>query len=196
LTTEQSAMRNVNYASARYWQIANPSVLNELGQAVAYKLMPGASAPPMMRPGSAIYDRARFVHHDLWVTAFDPAEKYAAGDYPYQSPAAEGLPVYVEDDASVVDTDVVVWFTVGAHHIVRPEDWPVMPVTYAGFHLKPVGFFDGNPALDLPPSGHSSVGHSSARHSSTGQSAAGQSAAGQSAAGGCAHCGPECTCNH
>ena len=28
-----------------------------------------------------------------------------------------------------------------------------MPVEYAGFMLKPVGFFDRNPALDVPPSG-------------------------------------------
>ncbi|MDT7667563.1 MAG: primary-amine oxidase, partial [Pseudonocardiales bacterium] len=49
-------------------------------------------------------------------------------------------------------TDVVVWYTFGAHHIVRPEDWPVMPVSTIGFMLKPSGFFDGNPALDLPPS--------------------------------------------
>jgi primary-amine oxidase len=27
-----------------------------------------------------------------------------------------------------------------------------MPVSHIGFKLKPVGFFDGNPALDLPPS--------------------------------------------
>ena len=40
----------------------------------------------------------------------------------------------------------------GAHHIVRPEDWPVMPVMMIGFQLKPLGFFDGNPALDVPPS--------------------------------------------
>jgi primary-amine oxidase len=33
---------------------------------------------------------------------------------------------------------------------VRPEDWPVMPVDYAGFKLKPVGFFDRNPALNVP----------------------------------------------
>ena len=33
-----------------------------------------------------------------------------------------------------------------------PEDWPVMPCAYTGFHLKPIGFFDGNPALDIPPS--------------------------------------------
>jgi primary-amine oxidase len=36
-------------------------------------------------------------------------------------------------------------------HISRPEDWPVMPVERIGFMLKPVGFFDRNPALDIPP---------------------------------------------
>ncbi|MDT4970692.1 MAG: primary-amine oxidase [Pseudonocardiales bacterium] len=152
LETEGTAARNVEYSTARYWKIVNPSVLNELGQPVAYKLMPGASVPPMLQPGSAIYDRARFVQHNLWVTAYDPDEKYAAGNYPYQSPDPQGLPEFVADDASIADTDLVVWYTVGAHHVVRPEDWPVMPVNYAGFHLKPVGFFDGNPALDLPRS--------------------------------------------
>ena len=31
------------------------------------------------------------------------------------------------------------------------EDWPVMPVATIGFALKPVNFFDRNPALDVPP---------------------------------------------
>ncbi len=47
---------------------------------------------------------------------------------------------------------MVVWYTFGVTHIPRPEDWPVMPVEYAGFSLVPYGFFDRNPALDLPPS--------------------------------------------
>ncbi|MBX5446518.1 hypothetical protein, partial [Sphaerobacter sp.] len=34
---------------------------------------------------------------------------------------------------------------------VRLEDWPVMPVQYVGFLLQPFGFFDANPALDVPP---------------------------------------------
>ena len=38
----------------------------------------------------------------------------------------------------------------GTNHLPRTEDWPVMPVERAGFHLKPVGFFDRNPALDVP----------------------------------------------
>jgi len=40
--------------------------------------------------------------------------------------------------------------TVALMHVPRPEDWPVMPVEYTGFHLIPVGFFDQNPTLDLP----------------------------------------------
>ena len=51
------------------------------------------------------------------------------------------------------DTDVVVWHTFGVTHVPRPEDWPVMPVEYCGFRLAPVGFFDRNPALDVPPAG-------------------------------------------
>ena len=39
------------------------------------------------------------------------------------------------------------WHTFGLTRFPRPEDWPVMPVEYTGSKLKPVGFFDRNPAL-------------------------------------------------
>ena len=42
------------------------------------------------------------------------------------------------------------WHTFGVTHFPRPEDWPVMPVDRCGFVLKPVGFFDRNPTLDVP----------------------------------------------
>jgi primary-amine oxidase len=154
VSSEAGGGRDADTSTARFWKITNPQVANELGQPVAYKLEPGVVIPSMLQPGSAIYDRARFVQHNLWVTAYDPNEQYAAGNYPYQCPEAQGLPEYVADDASLQDADVVLWYTLGAHHIVRPEDWPVMPAASIGFHLKPVGFFDGNPALDLPESEH------------------------------------------
>jgi primary-amine oxidase len=47
---------------------------------------------------------------------------------------------------------VVLWYVFGIHHITRPEDWPVMPSDIVSFWLKPFGFFDRNPALDVPPS--------------------------------------------
>jgi primary-amine oxidase len=45
---------------------------------------------------------------------------------------------------------LVVWHTFGLTHFPRPEDWPIMPVDYTGFVMGPVGFFDRNPALDVP----------------------------------------------
>jgi primary-amine oxidase len=69
-----------------------------------------------------------------------------------------GLPEFGKGDRSLEGTDVVVWYTIGAHHVVRPEDWPVMPVSTVGFMLRPNGFFDGNPALDYPPSAHCHTG--------------------------------------
>lgn len=68
-----------------------------------------------------------------------------------QNPGHEGLVAYPAGERSVVDSNLVVWVHRRAHHVVRPEDWPVMPVTTVGFHPKPFGFFDGNPMLDLRP---------------------------------------------
>lgn len=148
--SEADGARDWRYETNRYWKIASDKT-NELGEKTAYKLEPRSVVAPFLQEGSWVYDRARFVQHPVWVTKYDPKEMYAAGDYMYQSSDMQGLPVYLEDDAPLENTDVVLWYTVGTHHIVRPEDWPVMPCAYIGFHLKPVGFFDGNPALDLPP---------------------------------------------
>ncbi len=152
LARESEAQRIVNPLSARYWKIVNPSVSNSLGEPVAYKLMPGDNALPLYQPEAHAIKRAGYATKHLWATRYDPAERFAAGDYPNQHPGGAGLPAYTAADRPLENTDIVIWYTFSAHHIPRPEDWPVMPVTYIGFHLKPVGFFDGNPALDVPPS--------------------------------------------
>lgn len=156
LARESEAQRVVNPLAGRYWTVINQSVRNELNQPVGYKLVPGQNILPLAGKGSQTDRRAGFAYRHLWVTAYDPAERYAAGDYPNQRQHDDGLPVYVQADRPLDDADVVVWYTFGAHHVPRPEDWPVMPVTCIGFHLKPVGFFAGNPALDLPR--HTPVG--------------------------------------
>jgi len=152
LAREGEAMRRIDPLRGRFWRIENPGRVSALGDPVAYKLVPGDNVLPMYGPSSFFAPRAGFADHHLWVTAYDPQERYAAGDYPYQHPGGEGLPRYVAADRPLEGADVVVWYTFGAHHVVRPEDWPVMPVSHIGFTLKPSGFFDGNPALDLPPS--------------------------------------------
>ena len=151
LGSESEAQRSIEPRTARFWKIVNPSSFNALGQPVAYKLVPEKNAFPFFAAGSPQWKRGGFTRSHLWVTAYDPAQRYAAGDYPNQQQGGDGLPAYVQKNRPLDKADVVVWYTFGSTHVVRPEDWPVMPVETVGFHLKPVGFFDGNPALDVPP---------------------------------------------
>ena len=152
LASEAAARRDTDAARARYWRIESAERTSALGAPTAYALMPGSNVPPMYSPDALFAPRSGFTEHQLWVTAHDETQRYAAGDYPNQHPGGQGLPAYGAGDRPLEAADVVVWYTFGAHHVVRPEDWPVMPVSTVGFMLRPTGFFDGNPALDLPPS--------------------------------------------
>ncbi|HLN17154.1 MAG TPA: primary-amine oxidase [Acidimicrobiales bacterium] len=151
LASEKDATRLIEPQRSRYWKVVNPKSTNALGQPVAYKLVPGPTPTLLADPESSVGKRGRFATANLWVTKFAPGEQRAAGDHPNQHEGLDGLPRWTAADRSLVDEDVVLWHTFGVTHIPRPEDWPVMPVEYTGFHLVPVGFFDANPALDVPP---------------------------------------------
>jgi primary-amine oxidase len=144
--------------------IANPNVKNYLGQPVAYKLIPGETCVPFAHERAWVMKRAGFLNAHFWATPYNPAENFPAGDYPNQHPGGEGLQKWTQANRDIQNTDIVVWYNFGHHHTPRPEDWPVMPAAYIGFHLKPFGFFDRNPALDVPPN---SVINKSCQPSST-----------------------------
>ena len=150
---EAQARANVSADTARRFRVFNRSRVNRIGDPVAYELVPGENVTPMAQPDSAVRTRARMLDHHFWVTPYRRDERYPAGEYPNQSSPGEGLPQWTAADRPLDDRDVVLWYVFGAHHFPRLEDWPVMPVAKVGFHLRPVGFFDQNPALDVPPPG-------------------------------------------
>lgn len=113
-------------------------------------MIPGTNSLPYTAPESSTGKRAQFISNHFWATRYKSREIYAAGAYPNQSGGGDGLPQFVADNESLVNQDIVVWYTLGVTHIPRPEEWAVMPVTHAGFKLVPGGFFSRNPALDVP----------------------------------------------
>ena len=157
LATEQTAAREANGSVGRSWHIVNTEKTNRLGQPTGYMLYPGDQPTLMADPGSSLAARAAFATKHLWVTQYDPAERYAAGDFVHQSTGGGGLPAFTAQDRSVDGEDIVLWHTFGPTHFPRPEDWPVMPTDYAKFTLKPYGFFTKNPALNVPP--NKAAGH-------------------------------------
>ncbi len=151
LRTEQEGKQDYQWSTQRYWKVVNASVRNRLGTPVGYKLVPGGCFPAMFGPGSPVLRRAEAIGHTLWVTPYRPDERWPCGEFCTQSERDQGLPVWTAQDRPISDADIVLWYVFGIHHITRPEDWPVMPVDTVSFWLKPAGFFDRNPALDVPP---------------------------------------------
>lgn len=154
LTSESAAQRLIDPLVARYWKVVSTERTNRMGTPTGYKLIAGENGLPFATDESSIKQRAGYMWKHLWVTPYAADERWPAGKYPNQHAGGDGLPAYTAGDRSVEDTDVVLWYVMNHNHLPSLEDWPVMPVASIGFTLKPSGFFDRNPVIDLPPSNH------------------------------------------
>jgi len=156
LVSELQAIRTADQTKARTWKISNASKVNRInGKPTAYKLVPftkGAAQPvSLVDPASSVGTKGKFASANLWVTPYAPDERYPAGEYTPQGDGSVGVQDWTAHDRDLVGQDVVLWHAFGVTHVPRMEDFPVMPCEITGFSLKPDNFFEGNPAIDLPP---------------------------------------------
>jgi primary-amine oxidase len=147
---EEDAQLQMMMEHPALWRVINPGVSGPLGYPVSYEIKPGHNGISLMAPDDYPRRRAGFINHHIWVTPYQEGELHAAGDYPTQSKGGDGLPAWTKGNRPIENTDIVVWYTLGFHHVPRPEDWPVMPVSWHEFELRPFDFFRRNPAMDLP----------------------------------------------
>ncbi|MGA5699145.1 primary-amine oxidase [Peterkaempfera bronchialis] len=157
LADTSQAGRLADPSVGRRWRISNPGSRNRMGEPVSYTLVPQPGPVLLSQPGSSVARRVAFGTRHLWVTPYRPERRYPDGDYPNQHQGGAGIPEWLAEEEPLEDTALTLWHVFGPTHLPRLEDWPVMPVDLAGFTLRPTGFFDRNPALDLPataPGGH------------------------------------------
>jgi primary-amine oxidase len=148
--TESQAQLDAHGEIPGLWTVVNASRKNALGNPVGYELEAGDSAEEMLMSADDYpTKRAGFTAHNLWVTPYSPDELYAAGTYVNQSKGGEGLPAWTAADRPIEDRDIVLWYTLGFHHVPRAEDWPIMPLERHSFELRPANFFDRSPIMDL-----------------------------------------------
>ncbi len=151
--SEAESGRDYDWARQRSWKVASASRTNKVGAPTAYKLVPTGCFPAMMDPSTVQFLRSPVIGHTLWVTRHHDEERWPAGTHPTQSTRdTDGISAWVADDEPLEGADVVLWYVFGIHHITRIEDWPVMPADTVSFWLKPFGFFDQNPSIDVAPS--------------------------------------------
>ncbi|KZF19168.1 hypothetical protein L228DRAFT_215185 [Xylona heveae TC161] len=169
-TTTQNVLSTSSSSEAapnRVHKIINPSKLNRVsGRPVGYAIYSPVKQMLLAHPTSWHSRRAKYARHPFWVTAYRDDEIYPAGDYTYQSLPPEDIAAVTgrggaghQDLAAwtarkdpTENTDIVIWHSICLTHNPRPEDYPVMPCDTMTVSLKPSGFFEQNPALDVPQS--------------------------------------------
>ncbi|MEV6344191.1 primary-amine oxidase [Actinoplanes sp. NPDC051851] len=148
--TVETGQRN-DPSIARHWRIESAERTNRYGEPTAYRLVIPNTTRSFGLPESVMARRAPFIHQHVWATPYAEDEQFIGGQYPnHAEPGEDGVHVWQRQERSIDGVPLVVWPVLGVHHLPRPEQWPVMPVEAIHLVLEPDGFFDRNPALDIP----------------------------------------------
>jgi primary-amine oxidase len=118
--------------------IQDATLKNANGKPSAYQLMPLGFGTPRHQEA--------FTKYDFWVTRNN-------GNSSAPEMAGALLPSYITPPQSVSNTDIVVWYYGGAHHLPRDEDGQLINrvwkgeahIMWSGFMLMPHNLFDKTP---------------------------------------------------
>ncbi|XAR70413.1 Primary-amine oxidase [Bertholletia excelsa] len=149
--TEKDAQVKLKLYDPYEFHVINPSKKTRVGNPVGYKVVPGGTAASLLDLEDPPQKRGAFTNNQIWVTPYNESEQWAGGLFVYQSHGEDTLAVWSERDRPIEDKDIVMWYTLGFHHIPCQEDFPIMPTVSSSFDLKPVNFFENNPILRIPP---------------------------------------------
>ncbi|KAM3315604.1 hypothetical protein ACQJBY_034006 [Aegilops geniculata] len=148
--TEADAQVDVNAAPADLL-VVNPNKRTRMGNEVGYRVVPGgATASSVLDDDDYPQRRASYCKKQVRVTPYSKAEKWAPGLYADQSTGDDGLAAWSESDRGVRNEDIVLWYTVGIHHIPYQDDFPVMPTVedlgnliklYADWHSRLIPYY-------------------------------------------------------
>ncbi|OQV00604.1 Copper amine oxidase, N2 domain-containing protein [Cladophialophora immunda] len=152
-----------DFSPNRVFKITNPNSINPVsGLPVAYAIGSPMKQMLLAHPSSQHGRRARFATHPYWVTKYQEGELFAAGNFTYQSIAlplgkathdgSGDVAAWAARKDPVDNEDIVLWHSISLTHNVRVEDYPIMPCETILVSLKPSGFFEESPLMDVPQS--------------------------------------------
>ncbi len=149
--TEKAARTRIDPSNPAALHFINRNVEAALGHNPGYMLDPsGSYANSLLAPDDPPFKRNAYIGYQLFVTPYEPDERYAGGRYAVMSDGTDTLDAWTSADRAIGNRDIVAWYTMGFHHIPRMEDWPVMPTHWSSFSLMPFNFFANNPAMSVP----------------------------------------------
>eukprot|EP00262_Sarcandra_glabra_P018958 TRINITY_DN6980_c0_g1_i2.p1 TRINITY_DN6980_c0_g1~~TRINITY_DN6980_c0_g1_i2.p1 ORF type:complete len:308 (-),score=19.67 TRINITY_DN6980_c0_g1_i2:339-1262(-) len=149
--TEKEAQIKLKLYDPSEFHVINPSKRSRVGNPTGYKVVPESTAASLLSLNDPPQIRSAFTNNQMWVTPYNRSEEWAGGSFVYQSKGQDTLAVWSERNRAIENKDIVVWYTLGFHHVPCQEDFPIMPTVTSSFDLKPVNFFESNPILGNSP---------------------------------------------
>ncbi|KAL3649048.1 hypothetical protein CASFOL_005451 [Castilleja foliolosa] len=149
--TEKDAQIKLSLYDPSEFHVINPNMRTKVGNHVGYKVVPAGTAASLLDSEDPPQKRSSFTNNQIWATRYDKSERWAGGLFAYQSNGEDSLQVWSNKDRDIENKDIVLWYTLGFHHVPCQEDFPIMPSVSSGFDLKPVNFFERNPILKVAP---------------------------------------------
>ena len=100
--TEAAAQIDAHAGPAKM-RVVNEGRTNAVGNPVSYEVLAANHARLLLDPQDWPARRARYLQHDLWVTPYQPGERYAAGEYVLGSRGDDGLAVWAARNRAITE---------------------------------------------------------------------------------------------
>ncbi|KAF2298996.1 hypothetical protein GH714_029612 [Hevea brasiliensis] len=144
--TEKDAQIQLKLYDPSEFHVINPNKNTRVGNPVGYKVVPGGTAASLLDHD----DPPQNVEH-LQITKYGSLHITGPRSGQVGYLFTRVMVKTLSQDRPIENKDIVVWYTLGFHHIPCQEDFPIMPTVSSSFDLKPVNFYESNPILGLPP---------------------------------------------
>ncbi|KAH3894226.1 hypothetical protein DPMN_018382 [Dreissena polymorpha] len=151
IDTEKKAAYKFNFENPSYHVFYNNATTDKYGNHRAYRLINQGMMKQILPEGRNKEPAINWARYQTAVTRHKPEEAHSSSmytEFDVYDPVVN-FQRFIDDDESIVDQDLVVWVTMGVHHIPHKEDLPVTTTPGMGlsFVLQPFNYFDEDPSM-------------------------------------------------